>query len=432
MFLPMGVGVNGEGHLTVGGMDTVALAEQYGTPLYVMNEEVIRAMLREFKRSIEDHYENGGMVAFASKACAFKHMFRIVAEEGCGVDVSSGGELYTALKAGFPAERIVMHGSCKTEDEIALALKHGVGRIVINDGCELRRVVRVATRLQKQAHVYLRVTPGIDAHTHSAVMTGQIDSKFGFTLENGEAMQAVKEAIAEPLLSLEGLHCHVASQVFDEQPFRDAARVMLTFLRDIRTETGVTLKELDVGGGFGVPYTAADDAKPCTEYMKWTADAVHDYAASLDFPLPRILIEPGRAVVAHAGVTLYTVGSIKEIPNVRKYVCVNGGMCDNPRYALYQADYTVCIAERAGEEPSERVTVAGRCCESGDLIQENTLLQPCAEGDTLAVLCTGAYNYSMSSNYNRYPKPPVVMVREGETFVAVRGETYDDVLRNDC
>ncbi len=432
MFLPMGVSVNKEGHLAVGGVDAVALAREYGTPLYVMNEDVIRSMLREFKRSIDENYENGGMVAFASKACGFSQMFRIAAEEGCGVDVSSGGELYTALKAGFPAERMVMHGSCKTEEELALAVENGVGRIVVNDAYELRRLTRVARQMQKTADIYLRITPGIDAHTHSAVMTGQIDSKFGFTLENGDAMQAVKEALATDVLSLKGLHCHVASQVFDEQPFRDAARVMLTFLRDVRTETGVTLGELDVGGGFGVPYTAADDAKPCTEYMKWTADAMHAYAAELAIPLPRIIIEPGRAVVAHAGVTLYTVGGIKDIPNVRKYVCVNGGMCDNPRYALYQSDYTLCVADRAGEEACERVTVAGRCCESGDLLQENTPLQPCDEGDTLAVLCTGAYNYSMSSHYNRYPKPPVVMVREGETYVAVKGETYEDLLCHDC
>lgn len=432
MFLPMGVDINQDGHLTVGGVDTLSLVQQYGTPLYVMNEDVIRSMLRQFKRSIEENYENGGMVAFASKACGFSQMFRIAAEEGCGVDVSSGGELYTALKAGFPAARIVMHGSCKTEDEIELAIQNGVGRLVVNDAGDLRRTARVARRLGKVASVYLRITPGIDAHTHSAVMTGQIDSKFGFTLETGEAMEAVKAALAEPALALCGLHCHVASQVFDEQPFRDAARVMLTFLRDVRTETGVTLGELDIGGGFGVPYTAADDAKPCTEYMKWTAAAVHEYAASLDFPLPKIVIEPGRAVVAHAGVTLYTVGGVKNIPGVRKYVCVNGGMCDNPRYALYEADYTAVIADRANEEASERVTIAGRCCESGDLLQENTPLQPCEEGDTLAVLCTGAYNYSMSSNYNRYPKPPVVMVREGQTMVAVKRETYDDLLRNDC
>ena len=432
MFLPMGVEINEQGHLAVGGVDAVSLAKEYGTPLYVMNEDVIRAMLRNFKLSIEQNYENGGMVAFASKACGFSRMFRIVAEEGCWVDVSSGGELYTAIKAGFPTDRLLMHGSCKKDEEITMALKNGVGRLVVNDACELRRVVRIAEQLDCVASIYLRITPGIDAHTHSSVMTGQIDSKFGFTLETGEAMAAVKAALAQPRLALKGLHCHVASQVFDEQPFRDAARVMLTFMRDIRTETGVLLEELDVGGGFGVPYTSADEAKPCTEYMSWVSAAVHEYAAALDFPLPKIVIEPGRAVVAHAGVTLYTVGGIKDIAGVRKYVCVDGGMCDNPRYALYQADYTAVIANRAGEEARERVTIAGRCCESGDKLQENTPLQPCEEGDTLAVLCTGAYNYSMSSNYNRYPKPPVLMVREGQVSVAVKRETYDDLLRNDC
>ena len=431
MFLPTGVEINEKGHLAIGGVDTVELAHSYGTPLYVMNEDVIRSILRSYKRSIDEHYENGGMVAFASKACCFTRMLQIVNEEGCGVDVSSGGELYTAIKAGFPAERIVMHGSCKTEAEIQLALDYGVGRIVLNDFYDLRRVARVAERMGRVANVYLRITPGIDAHTHSSIMTGQIDSKFGFTLETGEAMEAIKEALSMEWVALKGLHCHIASQVFDEQPFEDGAAIMLALLCEVRDETGVTLEELDLGGGFGVPYTANDNAKPCTEYMQLVAGAVKERAAALGFPMPRIVIEPGRSVVAHAGLTLYTVVSVKTIPGVRTYVSVNGGMCDNPRYALYQADYTALIANKAAEAASERVTIAGRCCESGDLLQENTPLQPCDEGDVLAVLCTGAYNYSMSSHYNRYPKPPVLMVQGGETYVAVKGETYEDLLRQD-
>lgn len=432
MFLPMGLEINEQGHLAVDGADTVTLAETYGTPLYVMNETVIRHMLDGFKRSLDENYENGGMVAFASKACGFTQMFRLVKETGCGVDVSSGGELFTAIKADFPAERIVMHGSCKTAEELRMALDYGVGRIVVNDAYELRRLARVADEMGKTASVYLRITPGIDAHTHSAVMTGQIDSKFGFTLENGEAMAAIKETLAMPQLLLKGVHCHIASQVFDEKPFEDAADIMLSFLCAVRRETGVVLGELDLGGGFGVAYTERDNAKPCTEYMRLVSDALHAKAASLDFPLPFIVIEPGRAVVAQAGVTLYTVGGVKKIPGVRTYVSIDGGMCDNPRYALYQSDYTATIASRASAPATERVTIAGRCCESGDLIQENTPLQPCDEGDVLAVLCTGAYNYSMSSNYNRYPKPPVVMVRDGKATVAVKREMYEDVLRCDC
>lgn len=431
MFLPNSFGVNDDGHLHIGGVDTMELAREYGTPLYVMNEQTIRDTLRRYKKSIDENYENGGMVAFASKACSFTDMYRIVMEEGCGADIASGGELYTAINAGFPAERLVMHGNLKTEAEIRLALNYGVGRIVLNDMYDLKRVARVAVAMGKTANVYLRITPGIDAHTHSSIKTGQIDSKFGFTLENGEAMEGIRTALSTEGLSLKGLHCHIASQVFDEQPFEDAAEIMLTLFDEVREQTGVTLGELDLGGGFGVPYTENDHPKDCTEYMRLVSGAVKAKADSLDFPMPFIVIEPGRSVVATSGVTLYTVGAVKKIPDVRTYVCVDGGMCDNPRYALYQADYTAVIANRANEAATEVVTIAGRCCESGDLLQENTPLQPCDEGDVLAVLCTGAYNYSMSSNYNRYPKPPVLMVNDGAVRVVVKGETYEDVLRND-
>lgn len=431
MFLPKGTMINAAGHLSIGGADAAELARRYGTPLYVMNETVIRDMLRRYKNSIDENYENGGMVAFASKACSFTDMYRLVKEEGCGADVASGGELYTAMKAGFPAERLVMHGNCKGEDEIRLALEYGVGRLVLNDLYDLHRVARVARTMGKTANVYLRITPGIEAHTHTAIMTGQIDSKFGFTLETGEAMEDIRTALSTEGVALKGLHCHIASQVFDEKPFEDAAQIMLTLLNEVRKETGVTLDELDLGGGFGIPYTENDHPKDCTEYMRLVAGAVKEKAKRLDFPLPYIVIEPGRSVVASAGVTLYTVGAVKRIPGVRTYVAVNGGMCDNPRYALYQADYTALIANKAALPASETVTIAGRCCESGDLLQEHTPLQPCDEGDVLAVLCTGAYNYSMSSNYNRYPKPPVLMVNNGEVRVAVKGETYEDLVRND-
>lgn len=431
MFFPNGVAVNAAGHLEIGGVDTVELAHDHGTPLYVMNERTIRETLRNYKKSIDENYENGGMVAFASKACSFTEMYRLVMEEGCGADIASGGELYTAMKVGFPAERLVMHGNCKSESEIRMALDYGVGRIVLNDMYDLNRVARVARKMGKTANVYLRITPGIEAHTHSSVMTGQIDSKFGFTLETGEAMEGIRAALSTEGVALKGLHCHIASQVFDEKPFEDAAEIMLTLLCEVREKTGVTLGELDLGGGFGIPYTEKDHPKDCTEYMRLVAGAVREKAHSLDFPLPYIVIEPGRSVVATAGVTLYTVGAVKKIPNVRTYVAVDGGMCDNPRYALYQADYTALIADRAGEASTETVTIAGRCCESGDLLQENAPLQSCDEGDVLAVLCTGAYNYSMSSNYNRYPKPPVLMVKDGKARVVVKGETYEDILRND-
>jgi diaminopimelate decarboxylase len=423
--------VNAEGHLTIGGCDTVQLAKTYGTPLYVMDEPTIRETLRAYRASIDENYENGGMVAYASKACSFQEMYRIVMQEGCGADVVSGGELYTAMQVGFPAERLVFHGNNKTEAELRMALEYGVGRIVVDNPTDLQVVAEVAADMGKVANVYLRVTPGIDAHTHEFIRTGRVDSKFGFTLKTGEAMEGVKTALATPSLSLKGLHCHIASQVFDEQPFQHAAEIMISFMNDIRTETGATLGELDLGGGFGIAYTAEDHPKACGEYMRLVAGAVKACADKLSFPLPFIVIEPGRSVVAPAGITLYSVGGVKVIPDVRTYVSVDGGMTDNPRYALYQAKYTVLLANKVNEPATETVTISGRCCESGDLLQEHISLPPCTRGDILAVLTTGAYNYSMSSNYNRLPRPAVVLVNGDTSRVAVKAETYADLNRND-
>lgn len=431
MFVSDCLGLNAKGHLTIGGCDTLELAAAYGTPLYVMDETAIRTALRGYRQSIEENYPNGGMVAYASKACSFKELYRLVMEEGCGADVVSGGELYTAVQAGFPADKLIFHGNNKSEAELRMALEYGVGRIVVDNGEELRALSDTAGRIGKSARIYLRITPGIDAHTHSFIRTGQIDSKFGFTLETGEALAAAREAAALPHLEFVGLHCHIGSQIFDEHPFEHAAEVMLEFMDGIRQETGVTLTELNVGGGFGIAYTQDDRPKAGKEYMRLVADALNKKAAALRYPTPYIVIEPGRSVVGPAGITLYTVGGVKHIPGVRDYLSVDGGMADNPRYALYQAPYTALAAARAGEPADWTVTIAGRCCESGDLIQENTRIQRCGRGDVLAVLATGAYNYSMSSNYNRLLRPAVVMTANGQARVAVKAETYEDLLRND-
>ena len=431
MFVSDCLQVNEAGHLTIGGCDTLELAKTYGTPLYVMDETTVRAALRGYRRSIEENYPNGGMVAYASKACSFKEIYRMAMEEGCGADVVSGGELYTAMQVGFPAERLYFHGNNKSEAELRMALDYGVGRIVVDNTEELHALSAIAGEMGKTAEIYLRITPGIDAHTHSFIRTGQIDSKFGFTLENGDALKAAREAARLPHIELRGVHCHIGSQIFDEKPFAHAAEVMLGFLAEIRAATGLTLPELNLGGGFGIAYTRDDHPKAGEEYMRLVASAVREKAAQLDFPVPYIVLEPGRSVVAPAGITLYTVGGVKHIPGVRDYVSIDGGMPDNPRYALYQAAYTVLAASRAGEAADWTVTIAGRCCESGDLIQENTRIQRCGRGDVLAVLATGAYNYSMSSNYNRLPRPAVVMVKEGSARVVVRAETYEDLVRND-
>lgn len=431
MFYSDCLNVNERGHLTIGGCDTVQLAEMFGTPLYVMDETAIRRALRAYKASIDENYENGGMVTYASKACCFKELYRIVGQEGCGADVVSGGEIYTALQAGFPAERLYFHGNNKSGEELRLALEAGVGRIVADNPLELEQLSAVACSMGKTAAVYLRITPGINAHTHDFIRTGQIDSKFGFTLETGEALEGARRALTLPGLELKGLHCHIGSQIFDEQPFVHAAEVMLDFMAQIRRETGATLEELDLGGGFGIRYTEEDQPKAYGEYMRLVAGAVKAKAAQLDYPVPYMVIEPGRSVVASAGITLYTAGHIKEIPGIRTYVSIDGGMTDNPRYALYQAAYTVVNAGKADEPADAVVTLAGRCCESGDLIQENAPVQSCQPGDILAVLATGAYNYAMSSNYNRLPRPAIVMVKEGEARVVVKAETYEDLIRND-
>lgn len=431
MLYPETLNVNEHGHLTIGGFDTVELANRYGTPLYVMDENVIRKALRDYKKSIDENYQNGGMVAYASKACCFKEICRIVMQEGCGIDVVSGGELYTAMQVGFPAERIYFHGNNKTEAELRMALDYGVGRIVVDNITELHLLSEISASMGKKADIYLRITPGIEAHTHDFIKTGQIDSKFGITLENGDALNAVKTATELIGISLKGLHCHIGSQIFDEQPFIHAAEVMLNFIAQIREQTGVVLKELNLGGGFGVRYTNKDSPKEYGEYMRLVSAVLNEKAEKRNLPVPYIVIEPGRSIVAPAGITLYTVGSIKEIPGIRSYLSIDGGMTDNPRYALYKSPYTAVVANKAGRPADCVYTIAGRCCESGDLIQENVKLQRCRRGDILAVLTTGAYNYSMSSNYNRIPRPAVVMVRDGVSRIVVKAESYEDLVRND-
>ena len=431
MYVSDCIDINNEGHLTLGGCDTVELAKEFGTPLYVFDENEIRKNLRTFRDSMEEYYGGNGLAVYASKAFNCKEMCRICAQEGTGIDVVSGGELYTALSVGFPADRIVFHGNNKTYSELYTAVESGVGRIVVDNIDELETLSRIAAEQGKTAGIMFRIKPGIDAHTHDFIKTGQVDSKFGFALETGEAMDAVKKALATPNVKLRGLHCHIGSQIFDIDPFELAAKVMLELFRAVKDETGAELEELNLGGGFGIKYLESECPKPYGEYMKNVSAVVRECCEKLGLKMPFVLIEPGRSVVGAAGLTLYTVGSVKKIPDIRTYVSVDGGMADNPRYALYHADYEIVCANKANEERTQTVTVAGKCCESGDLIQENTKLQAVEAGDILAVLSTGAYNYSMSSNYNRIPRPPVVMVKDGVARVVVRRETYEDVANCD-
>ena len=423
--------VNEQGHLAIGGRDTLALAEQYGTPLYVMSETAIRENCRLYRRSMERFYRGRGLVAYASKAFCCKAVCRIAAEEGLGLDVVSAGELYTAKAAGFPMEKVIFHGSNKTAEELTMALEYGVGRIVADNLTELRTLDALAAAKGVTAPVMLRVKPGIDAHTHEFIRTGQIDSKFGFALETGEALEAVKLALDSRNLRLIGLHCHIGSQIFEIDPFCLAVKVMLEFMGLICRETGAVLGELNLGGGFGIRYIPENDPVAYDRYMEKVAKTVEQCCQKLGFPTPFILLEPGRSIVGAAGLTLYRVGSVKTIPGVRTYVSVDGGMGDNPRYALYRADYTFLAAARAGDPKTQTVTVAGKYCESGDLLGENVPLQEIVPGEVLAVLATGAYNYSMASNYNRNPRPPVVLVGEKGDRVIVRRESLEDLIRND-
>ncbi len=419
------------GELILGGVGAKTLAKEYGTPLYVMDENVIRSSMRAFRSSMEEYYGGKGLVCYASKAFSCKEIYRIAMEEGIGADVVSLGEMYTARTVGFPMDKVCFHGNNKTRRELEAALDWGVTRIVVDNLTELRTLSALAAEKGRTAEILLRIKPGIDAHTHNFIRTGQIDSKFGLALETGEAMEGVKEALAADCVHLRGIHCHIGSQIFSVAPFVHAAEVMMDFLGQIKAETGAELSELNLGGGFGILYTDEDEPVPFQDYMGPVSEAVKASAEKLGLPQPFVLIEPGRAIVGEAGTTLYTVGSVKEIPGIRTYVSVDGGMGDNPRYILYQAKYDMILANRADEAATERVTVAGRCCESGDLIGEDVPLAPARPGDLLAVFATGAYNYSMASRYNRASVPPVVMVKDGASRVVVRGETLEDLVRSD-
>ena len=431
MFVSENLSVNENGNLAIGGIDTVELAKNYGTPLYVMDEQMIRKNLRRFHESMQKFYDGKGMVCYASKAFSCMEMCRIVASEGDGLDVVSIGELYTALKAGFPVERIGFHGNNKTDEELKFAVENNVGHIIVDNISELNRLEKIASETNKKPDILFRIKPGIDAHTHDFVKTGQIDSKFGFALETGEAFEAVKEAVNCENLNLTGLHCHIGSQIFDIAPFEEAARVMLEFIAKIKNELGYEIKGLNLGGGFGIKYLNSDDPQPFETYMERVSKVVNEECEKLNISRPFIYIEPGRSIAAPAGITLYTVGARKEIPNIRTYISVDGGMADSPRYILYKSQYEAIVANKANQERTEKVTIAGKCCESGDLIGENMPLQHAESGDIIAVCATGAYNYSMSSNYNRLQKPAVVFVNNGEARIAVKRESLDDIIRND-
>ncbi|EGW40751.1 diaminopimelate decarboxylase [Desulfosporosinus sp. OT] len=422
--------VNEQGHLEIGGCDTVELVQQFGTPLYIMDEAHIRDICRQYHSSFIEGLTNAEVI-YASKAFSTLAMYRILDEEDLGIDIVSGGELYTALQANFPAARIYFHGNNKSREELSMAIKAGVGRIVVDNFYEMSMLNDLAQAMNQRVDVLLRVTPGIEAHTHEYIQTGQIDSKFGFTLTDGTADQAFDLALSFSHLVVKGIHAHIGSQIFELDSFRHEVQIMIDYMADIHERTGYLLHELNLGGGFGIYYASGDEPARISDYAKTVQDALEDACQNQKFPRPKIIIEPGRSIVGTAGTTLYTVGSIKEIPGVRKYVAVDGGMADNPRTALYQARYEALLANRAKEDAEEVVSITGKCCESGDMLIWDIDLPKVKSGDLLAVSCTGAYNYSMSSNYNRLTRPGVVLVEGGHADVIVKRETHADLLRND-
>ena len=416
-----------ENELYIGGVSSTNLVSEFGSPLYVMDEELLINTCKSYNKNFKCK-ENNNRVAYAGKAFLTMAMCKLINEQGLYLDVVSGGELYTAYKSGFPLEKVYFHGNNKTYDEIELGVKLGVGRFIVDNIEEMTILNEIATKYNKKQDIYLRLTPGIEAHTHDYIKTGQIDSKFGFAPVGNTIMNAVKYALDYENLNLKGLHCHIGSQIFDIAPFEDAAEIMLGFINDIKKETGHIISELDLGGGFGIHYTNEDKPRETREYCEAILNRVDKVCEKLALERPILTIEPGRSIVGNAGTTLYTIGAIKEIEGVRTYISVDGGMTDNIRPALYGAKYDMTIANKVNDKKDNMVTVAGKCCESGDIFVKDINLQETKRGDVLAVFTTGAYGFSMASNYNKNPRAAVVFVKDGIARLVSKRQSYEDLL----
>ena len=425
------ISVNEKGHITFAGFDTVELAEKYGTPLYLMDENKIREHVKAYKETMAETMPAGSVPEFASKAFSCKQIYRIMAEEGIDIDAVSPGEIYTAFSAGFPMERCFFHGTNKTDEDIAFAIDKGVGYFVIDNEDEIEALNRIAGEKGIKQKALLRVTPGIDPHTHKKISTGSEESKFGLSIKTGQGKVATEKLLGCDNIEFCGFHCHIGSQIFESEPFATASEMMFEFIVDIKTSLNYTPKMLNIGGGFGVRYVESDPEIDYREKISEVAVVLKNQCEKFGIDMPMILMEPGRSLVADAGMTLYTVGSVKEISGYKNYVSIDGGMTDNPRYTLYESSYTIEIANKAKDEKNFIATVAGRCCESGDLIQEDVKMSKPQRGDILAVCTTGAYNYSMASNYNRVPRPPVVMLSEKGDYLAVKRESLEDICALD-
>ncbi|WP_368488771.1 diaminopimelate decarboxylase [Clostridium sp. BJN0013] len=414
--------------LYIGGISAEKLVKDYKTPLYVIDEKLVRDKCKRYYKAFKAHKNN--KVTYAGKAFLNLAMCQIINSEGLYLDVVSEGELYTALKSGFPMKKIYFHGNNKTLEEIEMGIDLEVGRFVVDNLYEMDKINFLAKAKGKIQKILLRVTPGIEAHTHEYIKTGQIDSKFGFTMVNGETMDVVKKAIGLSNIKLTGIHCHIGSQIFETKPYEDEVEIMLDLVRRIKDETGYEVEELDLGGGFGIYYTPEDKPKTVEDFCSIILERAELKSKELNIRLPSLVIEPGRSIIGNAGTTLYTIGAIKEIPGIRKYVSVDGGMVDNIRPALYNAPYECAIANRVEDSNKEKVTIAGKCCESGDILIKDIQLPEIQSGDILAVFTTGAYGYSMASNYNKIPIPAVVLVKDGEAKLISKRQSFDNMIEN--
>lgn len=423
--------INEKGHLAVGGIDTLDLATEFGTPLYVLDEDVIRANCRMYVNAMHECFGPLSAPLYASKALCFKGIYPLVQSEGMCVDVVSPGEIYAALAAGFPASEMFFHGTNKTDADIEYGVKSGIGYFVVDNHNELEVLNRVAAEAGVKQKVLLRLTCGLDPHTLEAINTGKVDSQFGVPIDTGQADGFVKAALECSNIEVAGFHSHVGSQIFESDSFNRQVEILVNYAAKVRDELGHTVKVLNIGGGFGVRYTENDPASDIPARIREVADHLNAALEENHFALDAVFMEPGRSIVADAGLTLYKTGGVKEVNGYRNYVTVDGGMTDNPRYALYKSQYTVLNAARMNEPADYECTIAGRCCESGDRIAENISIARPERGDVIAVLTTGAYNYSMASNYNRVPRPAMVMVSEGKARLVVRRESFEDMMRNE-
>lgn len=420
-----------DGTLNFAGVDTTYLAKKYGTPLYVMDEDKIREKCRIYVSAMKDAFGDNALPLYASKAASFKRMYEIVSEEKMGIDVVSSGEIFTALKAGFDLSNAYFHSNNKTDWDIEYAIDNNVGYFVVDNIEEVDAIDIIASSKNKTQKILLRLTPGIDTHTYEAINTGKVDSKFGTAIETGQAIKIVEHTLKKSNIELCGFHCHIGSQVFDSDTFFRGSEIMIEFIAQAKEKLGFVAKQLDLGGGYGVRYVDSDPTIDISDNIHQVAKCIFKKCEELNVEVPKILMEPGRSIVADAGMTLYTVGTVKTIPRYKNYVSIDGGMTDNPRYALYGSQYTAYIANRMDETYDFYCSLVGRCCESGDIIQENIYLPKPKRGDIAAVCTTGAYNFSMASNYNRLPIPAVVMVCGGNDYLAVKRQTLEHMTSND-